>query len=182
MTDSLGREAHHNNEEADFTYHKKSGYIGFIWAMVFVMVVESVGVSFLLYKWSPILHWLHLILSISVILFLLVDLRAVTKNPILLKNNELYLKIGVRPSVMLNINDIKEIRNGNLHYNDDRKKKEILDLSLIGLDEPTFELVLYTPIENKLLIGKSSSINRIFFSVDEKEEFTNLIKKGMKER
>ena len=182
MTDSLGREAHHNNEEAVFTYHKKSGYIGFIWAMVFVMVVESVGVSFLLYKWSPILHWLHLILSISVILFLLVDLRAVTKNPIQLINNELSLKIGVRPNVRLNINDIKEIRNGNLHYNDDRKKKEILDLSLIGLDEPTFELVLYTPIENKPLIGKSSSINRIFFSVDEKEEFSNLIKKGMKER
>ena len=174
MIESLDREV---NQEVFFTYHKKSGYVGFFWAMVVVMVIETVGVSFLLYKWSPILLWIHLILSVSVLLFLLVDLRAVSKNPILVKNNEFLLKIGVRPGVTLNIDDIKEIRNGNLHYEDDKKKKEVLDLSLLGLDEPTFELVLNTLISIKPLYGKSRSINRIFFRVDEKEEFSNLIRK-----
>ncbi len=170
--------AHDSNNELFFTYHKKSGYVGFIWAMVFVMVLETVGVSYLLYKWSPILHWLHLILSISVLLFLLLDLKAVTKNPIKVTNNELSLKIGVRPEIKVNLNDIKEIRNGNLYYENDRKNKEVLDLSLLSLDEPTFELVLETAIVNKPVIGKSSLINRIFFSVDDKEEFSHLIRKA----
>jgi hypothetical protein len=171
---------HDSNKELFFTYHKKSGYVGFIWAMVFVMVIETVGVSYLLYKLSPILHWLHLVLSISVLLFLLLDLRAVTKNPIKIKDNELFLKIGVRPGVKVNLNDIKEIRNGNLHYENEKKNKEVLDLSLLGLDEPTFELVLETAIVNKPVIGKSSSINRIFLSIDDKEEFSNLIRKSRK--
>ncbi|MEH7177582.1 hypothetical protein [Neobacillus vireti] len=178
MKNSLEEVLHSEQEEKSFTYHKKSGYTGFIWVIVFVMVVESVGVSFLLYKWSAILHWAHLILSISVILFLLVDLQAVTKNPLLIKNNQLSLKIGIRPKVVLNINDIKEFRNGNLYYDEDKKKKEVLDLSLIGLDQPTFELVLETPIHTKPLIGRSNSVSRIFFSVDDKEEFLNLIRKS----
>jgi hypothetical protein len=34
-------------EGVEFTYHKQSGYIGFIWAMVAVMVLETAGVSYL---------------------------------------------------------------------------------------------------------------------------------------
>jgi hypothetical protein len=177
----MTNKAHDNNKELFFTYHKKSGYVGFIWAMVFVMVLEAVGVSYLLFKWSPILHWLHLVLSISVLLFLLFDLRAVTKNPIKVTNNELFLKIGVRPGIKVNLNDIKEIRNGNLHFENDRKNKEVLNLSLLSLDEPTFELVLGTTIVNKPVIGKSILINRIFFSMDDKEEFSHLIRNSRNE-
>jgi hypothetical protein len=158
-----------------FKYHKQSGYIGFIWAMVAVMVLETAGVSYLLYNWSPILHWIHLILSISVIVFLLVDLRAVTKNPIMIKNNELSLKIGIRPRVIITTENIKELKSGSL-YQEDRKNKEVLDLSLFSLDEPTFELVLNQPIKDKAMFGKTKDVTRIFFSVDDKTAFSTMIK------
>ncbi|KGM44973.1 hypothetical protein P9D43_25665 [Neobacillus niacini] len=162
-------------EEISFTYHKQSGYIGFIWAMAAVMVVETAGVSYLLYKWSPILHWIHLILSVSVIVFLIVDLKAVINNPIMIKNNQLFLKIGVRPKVTISIENIKEIKSGSL-YQDDRKNKEVLDLSLFSLDDPTFEILLDQPIVDKTMFGKSKNIKRIFFSVDDKTSFSNLIR------
>jgi hypothetical protein len=172
---------HHDDHEVRlFTYHKQSGYIGFTWAMIGVIVLESVGVSFLLYKWSPILHWLHLILCIFIGVFLIVDLKAVVKNPISLKDNELAVKIGIRPKVLIDVKNIKELRSGNIHYEKDRKIKEVLDLSLLGFDAPTFEIELNEPIESKALIGKSHMVRRIFLSVDEKDAFYNMINERQK--
>lgn len=175
MANAAELEGNQCKEEISFTYHKQSGYIGFIWAMAAVMVVETAGVSYLLYKWSPILHWIHLILSVSVIAFLIVDLKAVINNPIMIKNNQLFLKIGVRPEVTISIENIKEIKSGSL-YQDDRKNKEVLDLSLFSLDDPTFEILLDQPIVDKTMFGKPKNIKRIFFSVDDKTSFSNLIR------
>lgn len=175
MENAAKLEVFESNEGVVFTYHKQSGYIGFIWAMVAVMVLETAGVSYLLYNWSPILHWIHLILSVSIIVFLIADLRAVVKNPILIKSNELSLKIGVRPKVTISTKNIKEIKSGSL-YQEDRKNKEVLDLSLFSFDDPTFEIVLYQPIVDKAIFGKPKNIRRIFFSVDDKTTFSYLIR------
>lgn len=171
----MDHEAAVQNEEVLFTYHKESGYIGFVWAMISVTVIEAAGVSFLLLKWSALLHWIHLSLSILVIVFLLADLRAVKKNPIALKNDILSLKIGVRRKVTIPIKQIKEIRKGNLNYENDRKNKDVLDLSLLGLADPSFELVLAEPTENKDLFGKSCFKKRIFLSVDNQQSFYKAI-------
>jgi len=178
---TMERKVHHDDHEVRlFTYHKQSGYIAFTYAMIGVIVLESVGVSFFLYKWSPILHWLHLILCVFLGAFLLVDLKAVVKNPISLKDNKLGMKIGIRPKVLIDMKNIKELRNGNIHYENDRKNKEVLDLSLLGFDAPTFEIELIEPIESKPLIGKSNMISRIFLSVDEKDAFYNMINERQK--
>ena len=156
-----------------FTYHKKSGYTGFICAMVAVCIVETVGVSFLLYKWSPIVHWIHLFLSVATIVFLIVDLRAVTKFPIVIRNNELIIKIGLRPSITIDLTNIKEIKSGKINFENDRKNKEVLDLSLLGFDEPTFEIVLNEPV-----LTKKSSIQRIFLTVDDERAFYEEVIQG----
>lgn len=156
-----------------FTYHKKSGYTGFIIAMICVCMVETVGVSYLLYKWSPVLHWIHLFLSVSTILFLILDLRAVTKNPIILQNDELIIKVGLRPAVIIELSFISEIKSGKLNFENDRKNKDVLDLSLLGFDEPTFEIVLSEPIQNK-----NKNIQRIFFTVDDERAFYELVNQG----
>jgi len=179
MNLSINRhECENQNNECLFTYHKESGYTAFVWAMISVSVIEAVGVSFLLIKWSPILHWIHLSLSVTVIAFLLADLRAVKKHPITLTNDILSLKIGIRRTVNIPIKYIKEIRRGNLHYEHDRKNKEVLDLSLLGLADPTFELVLEHPVENKRLFGKVSYKKRIFFTIDNQQTFYNAIEKN----
>lgn len=156
-----------------FTYHKKSGYTGFIIAMICVCLVETVGVSYLLYKWSPVLHWIHLFLSVSTILFLILDLRVVTKNLIILQNEELIIKVGLHPAVHIQLSDILEIKSGKLNFENDRKNKEVLDLSLLGFDEPTFEIVLSKPIHNK-----NKSIQRIFITVDDERAFYELVNQG----
>lgn len=156
-----------------FTYHKKSGYTGFICAMIAVCIVETVGVSFLLYKWSPIFHWIHLFLSVATIVFFIIDLRAVTKYPIVIKNNDLTIKIGIRPPITIALTNIMEIKSGKINFENDRKNKEVLDLSLLGFDEPTFEIVLYEPV-----LTKKSTIQRIFFTVDDERAFYEEVNQG----
>lgn len=179
MNQSISEEKMNQNHDGVevFSYHKHSGYIGFTCAMIGVIVLESVGVSFLLYNWSPLLHWLHLALCIVIGVFLVMGLRAVINNPITVKNNELSFKIGLRPRVTIDTSAIKELKSGNINYENDRKNKELLDLSLLGFDAPTFELVLHNSIIYKDLIGKERPISRIFFSVDDKQTFYNMITK-----
>lgn len=154
-----------------FTYHKQSGYIGFICAMLVVVVLESVAVSFLLYNWSPLLHWIHLVLANISFVYLIIDLRLVVKNPIILTNNTLFIKIGLRPQTTIPIDNIKEILSGHIHYEEGKKNKEVLDLSLLGFDEPTFEAILHEPIKH----GKNKTISRIFFTIDDKHDFLQKI-------
>ncbi|MCT2535425.1 hypothetical protein NC661_18070 [Aquibacillus koreensis] len=161
-----------NQETYSFSYHKKSGYIGFICAMLVVIVIETVAISFLLYNWSPLLHWIHLLLAIVMFVFLIVDLQAVIRNPIELSGDTLSIKIGVRPKLTIKTDNIKEILNGNINYEQDKKNKEVLDLSLLGLDDPTFEIVLHEPVAYR----KNSKLTRIFITVDEKETLYKLLK------
>ena len=77
--------------------------------------------------------------------------------------------------VIVETKNIKEIKNGNTNYENDRKSKDVLDLSLLGLDAPTFEIVLNHPIKSKAFLGKSRLISRIFFSIDDKDSFFSLI-------
>lgn len=166
-----------NREKSQFTYHKQTGYIGFISAMMFVMILESVGVSFLLFNWSPILHWLHLMICILLMMVLIVELRSVMKNPILIRNGQLDMRIGIRPRVVLDIRNIKEVINGNINYENDKKYKEVLDLSLLTFDAPTFEIVLLEPIEIKGSFGNGRGlITRIFVSVDDQNMFYQRIR------
>lgn len=158
-------------EGNSFTYHKNSGYIGIMYAMLAVSVVELVGVSLLLYQWNPILHWLHLIIGILVIVFLIADIRAVGKHPIKIEDGKLHLKIGIRPEAIIEIENIKEMISGKINYENDRKQKDVLDLTLLGLDDPSFEIVLSEPIQYK----SKSSIHRIFITVDDKERFSEMI-------
>ena len=165
-----------DQEAGIFSYHKQSGYIGFIGAMIFVVLLESIGVSFFLAKWSPLLHWLHLVFCLLVILFLIMDVWAVVKNPIIVNNGMLLLKVGLRPRVGLELTNIKELKDGSINYEKDRKAKEVLDLSLLGLDQPTFEIVLLEPISCKNFFGKEvGPYTRIFFSVDDKVGFSRMI-------
>lgn len=149
-----------------FTCHKQSGYIGFVIAMIVITLLESAGVSYLLYNWNPLLHWLHLSICVSVIVFLAADLRALLKDPISLKDGQVSMKIGLRPEVVIDLDKINDILRGNINYEKDRRGKDVLDLSLLGFDEPTFELVLNDPIESKGLFGNIQMIHRIFLTVD----------------
>ncbi|MGI8386921.1 hypothetical protein [Robertmurraya sp. P23] len=59
-----------------------------------------------------------------------------------------------------------------MNFENVRKNKEVLDLSLLGFDEPTFEIVLSEPIQNK-----SKTIQRIF-SFDDERGFYELVNHG----
>jgi hypothetical protein len=87
------------------------------------------------------------------------------------------IKVGIRPHVSLDTSEIKEIRSGKIYYESDRKHKDVLDLSLMGFEEPAFELVLNKPVESTALLGGKRYVSRIFFSVDDKDRFHALLAK-----
>ncbi|SFA71366.1 MULTISPECIES: hypothetical protein [unclassified Bacillus (in: firmicutes)] len=156
-----------------YTYYKKIGYGGIIGAFIGVMVLEGIGVSYFLHSWNKALAIIHLIMSIYLIVYLVADFKAIKRNPITLKDGKLRIKLGLRIKAEVDLNNIESISSSRIHYEEDKKKRDVLDLNLIGFDDPDFEIVLKEPVRIKDFIGREYPIKKIYLSIDEKENFSN---------
>lgn len=81
------------------------------------------------------------------------------------------------PAIHIQLFNISEIKSGKINFENDRKNKDVLDLSLLGCDELTFEIVLAEPVTNK-----RKSIQRIFFTVDDERALYELVYQGEEKR
>jgi hypothetical protein len=163
-----------NNREKNrnYSYHEKIGYGGILGAFIFVLVAEGVGVSLLLHKWNQTIAIIHLILSVYMIIFMVADFKAIKRNPIQLEDEKLSIKFGLRMKAEIMLDNIEAIQSGKLNYDTEKSKKDVLDLSLLGLFEaPDFEIILAEPVMVKDFIGRETWIKKIFLSIDDKDRF-----------
>lgn len=154
-----------------YTFYKKIGYGGMVGAFIGVMVLEGIGVSYFLHNWNKAVAIIHLIMSTYLIVFLIADYKAIKRNPITLKGGILRIKQGLRIKAEISVNKIESISSGRINYEEDKKKKDVLDLNLIGFDEPDYEIVLKEPYNLTDFLGRQYPIKKIFISIDQKEEF-----------
>lgn len=171
----------HKQEKISFTCHEKTAYKGFIGALFFVAILETAGVSLLLYNWNLYVHYAHLLINIVFMGFLFIDTKRVVNSPIWLQDETLHLAIGVRPKIAIPLSNIEEIFNGSLHYEELRKEKNALDLSLLITEDPTLELIVKEPIPYKTFFGQEIQVKHVFFFVDDKEKLLSQLKKYQKE-
>lgn len=108
-------------------------------------------------------------------LFLWVDTKKVVNQPIWVKNRTLHLSIGLRPKIAIPFDKIQLISNGREQYEEKRKDKSTLDLSIFVMEAPTLLLELNEPITYRTLLGKKKSTQRLFFFVDQKEQLVKLL-------
>lgn len=159
-----------NSDEA-YTLHMKTGYGGMVFGFIFVLVLEGIGISYFLHNWSPIIAWIHLILSMYMIIFLISDFKAIKQNPVYLTQTKLHIRLGFREGLEINLGNIEYINNGKLHFETDKKRKDVLNATLLGSEDPDFEIVLKEPARAIDGLGRRQSINKIYISLDEKEKF-----------
>jgi hypothetical protein len=154
-----------------FTLHKKTGYGGMVFGFIFVMVLEGIGVSFFLHNWNPLIAWIHLIFSVYMIIFLISDYKAIKQNPVSLTQTKLHIRLGFREDIELDLRNIESITNGKLHFEEDKKKKDVLNATLLGFEEPDFEIVIEEPVTAIDGLGRKRAIKKIYISLDEKDKF-----------
>ncbi|HVR95369.1 MAG TPA: hypothetical protein VMW27_02060 [Thermoanaerobaculia bacterium] len=90
-----------SSSEAVFTYHRKSGYGGIVFALLLMMLVEAIPVHLLLSRWSPAAAWVLTGLTLYGMLWFIGDYRAARLRPILLDAESLRVRTGMRWSLRI---------------------------------------------------------------------------------
>lgn len=165
-------------KENEFTYHKKSGSPALFGALIFIVLVETVAVHIILLQWSHLAAIILSILSVYTGLQLLGFGRSLSKRPIALENDTLYLRYGILNESTIKLTDIEsiELSRKTLKYDDNIRK-----FSLLGDLESHNVVIRCKDIqEMRGIYGINKTFTTLALHVDEKEKFKSLVESGMK--
>ena len=165
--------------ENEFTYHKNSGSIALLAAILFLVVVETAIFHLLLVKWSTLFAWILTLLSAYTGIQLFGFMRSMLKRPITIGNNHLYLRYGIMTETIIDLKNIEavEITSREIVIN-----KETRTLSVLGTLE-THSIILHLKNENILtsLYGIKRKYKKLAFYVDDKERFAARLTDAIKQ-
>jgi hypothetical protein len=152
-----------------FTYHKKSAYAAILGTMAFLLVVETIGLHLLLMQWN--IHIANIISALSLygLLWLIGDYHAIRLHPVILTNEEILLRTGVRWKGTIPLDQISQIEIGNPRP---EKNKNYLRASVLW---PRLIIHLRNPIRVRGMFGLTRHPTQIGLSIDEPELFKNEI-------
>ena len=97
-----------------FTVYRESGYVALFCVFVAVSVIEITGMHLLLVQHHRTIALITTILSIYGTIFLIADISAIAKRPILITETQLILRTGIRWRAITTINNVEsltEIKN-----------------------------------------------------------------------
>jgi hypothetical protein len=141
--------------------HKKTGYSVFWFVITLMTVVETFSLHIFIGKYSKIAAWILTALSIYGVIFLIADFLAMIRRPLIITEDSIYLRCGMRWRVIIpfeKISSMQSIKN----FKDD--SKEYLNISAVK--QPNALLITTELIEVKGLYGIIKLTNKIAFSID----------------
>jgi len=162
----------------EFSYHKNSGTITLLIAIIFIVAIETFVLHNLLIKWSSIAAWILTFLSIYSGIQIFGFLKSMYKRPIIIENNKLFLRYGIMNETTIDIRNIESIE---VTSKDVELNKETRKLSILGELE-SHNIIIKLKEENTLigLYGIKRKFKNIIFHIDDKNEFKNRINNAIR--
>jgi hypothetical protein len=164
----------------EFSYHKDSGTVSLLVAIIFIVAIETVVLHILLSKWSNIGAWILTFLSIYSGIQLFGFLKSMYKRPISIENDKLFLRYGIMNETTIDLSNIDSIE---ISSKDIELNKETRKLSFLGELE-SHNIVICLKEENTLtgLYGIKRKYKNLAFHIDKKIEFNNRINNALQHR
>lgn len=122
-----------------FSHHRRSGHAGIVLVFLLVLSIEGAAVHLLLLQWSALAAWIFTIGTAYGALWLIADYRATVLRPILVDDNGITLRAGIRCTLQIPHERIAEVGHRSLP-----KGKDIVNLTLLG--KPDVWLTLSEPM------------------------------------
>lgn len=163
--------------ENEFTYHKDSGTITLLIAIIFIVAIETVTIHILLAKWNATVAWVLTFLSIYSGIQIFGFVKSMLKRPISIENNKLFLRYGIMNQTTIDLENISSIE---ISSKDIELNKETRKLSFLGALE-SHNLVIRLKEENTLigLYGIKRKYKNLALHVDKKNEFKEWINNSL---
>ena len=159
--------------ENEFSYHKESGTITLLVAIIFIIAIETFVLHILLAKWSVVAAWILTWVSIYSGVQLFGFLRSMYKRPIAINNGKLFLRYGIMNETIINMDDIDsiELSSKDIELNNETRK-----LSFFGELE-NHNVIIRLKAENILngLYGTRRKYRNLVLHVDNNIEFKQVL-------
>ncbi|KAA0546671.1 hypothetical protein FZW96_15685 [Bacillus sp. BGMRC 2118] len=165
-----------------FSYHKNTGYLAFVIMLAHALIIEMIGVHFLIAQKSVVWAWVFTSFDLITAVFLVADYRASMRSPITVTHDHLNIVIGVRRSIEVPISGIKSIKKTTTTPKIRKSEKNSFYATLPQLiedDDPVFEISLNYPIQAIYMYGMKKDIEKIYITVDRNEDFYQYIVNSM---
>ncbi|GGI51172.1 hypothetical protein GCM10011425_23840 [Mucilaginibacter galii] len=157
-----------------FTTHRESGYMALFGVLLFVMLVELFAVHLLLMQYSAKAAIIVSALSAYGMLFLLADMVAISKNPVLILEKQLLLRTGMRWRAHTCLGNIETITKLSYDY----EPEENCFKGAIIKSSANLYLRFKQPVTVSRLYRSPIIVNSIVLSIDEPDAFTAALQVG----
>lgn len=155
-----------NPNNVPFSYHRKSGYAAILGVIVLVLITETLALHLLLQQWSGLAAWILTSLGMYGLIWMLGDYHAMRLHPIVLSDNTLFLRTGLRWRIDLLRDNIAAIEKFHAR---EQRGKEYLSLAIFGA--PHWVIICKQPVLVRGLFGIKRVVSRIGLTVDDERSF-----------
>lgn len=157
---------------SSYTVYKESSYTTLFGVLLFVLLIEIFAFHLLLLQYSKSAAIMVSLISIYGMIFIISDLSATIKSPVLVLKDQLLLRVGYRWRVMVNRNNIVSIEKINDNYQPDKNcfKGGITKNSVNVL------LVFKHPVNVERIYKNPVSVDKIIMSIDNADGFIKSLK------
>ncbi len=160
-------------DDNEFSYHKESGTLSLLFAILLIVTIETVVAHILLSKWTTTAAWIFTFLSIYSGIQIFGFLRSMLKRPYKVKNGKLLLTYGIMNETEIALNDIDTIE---LSSKTPELEDDIARLSFFGTLE-NHNVIIRLKKEGVLhgIYGRKKNYRTLLLHVDKKAEFEKRI-------
>ncbi|UOE49104.1 hypothetical protein MTO98_32425 [Mucilaginibacter sp. SMC90] len=159
-----------------FSIHKNSGYAALFGVIMAVSVIEMVAFHLFLTRYSELAAVIVTILSVYGCLFITGDFSALLKSPVLLLENKLLLRAGLRYRTLVKLDNIASVEKVGGSFEPDAKCFKG------GVMKNTFNVLITfkEPVIIERHYTKPAESSQMVLSIDEVDDFIEtLIAKGV---
>ncbi|WP_151771376.1 hypothetical protein [Streptomyces abyssomicinicus] len=152
----------HGVREGDLAFGHARGDAAMMYGLLFVCVVETVGLSVLLADW-PVAHAVVLVLDVQTVLFLLGLRAAAVVRPHVLGGGVLRVRSGAHVDVAIPLERIAAVRRQSLYSHGEAEG----ELNLPVGSQTSLTVELTEPVNAPRLLGAERAVHVIRFHADD---------------
>lgn len=166
-----GARPHAPGGASAFSHHRLSGHGPIVFSLLPLLAAETFAVHVLLSLLSVPLAWLFTIASAYTMIWLVADTRATVLRPVLVDDEGITLRAGLRWALRLSWSDVAGVKREKPDLG-----RECLSLNLLG--SPTHWLVLRRPVQARGMYGLRRSVRAVGLQPDDPAAFERALRAG----
>ncbi|MEI2362424.1 beta-carotene 15,15'-monooxygenase [Priestia megaterium] len=169
-----------STEGNTLTLYKRSSFITFQIMIIHAIVIETLGLHWLLHNTSIIFSVVLLILNIYSIIFFIGDIQALRLNPLRVDDDGLYISFGLAKRMEIPFRDIAEIVE-DAHVLEQKVPNTTIEFIARDFEtvHPDFLLILKSPTEATLFMGIKKKYQQVAIRVDDPHAFKKIVKERL---